>query len=134
MNPRPHRRALLDRCFSYLPDPENFIAGWFRSSSSDGIRRDDYIDWLLWALFSTDQRGLLDDPTIEEELNEYLTMIETKIGRKIEQGRNVSIKPMRLTLDPVVMLPRPMVWYVVSPFASRTTLSSDIPRDRGCIR
>jgi len=121
VNPRPRRRALFDRCLSHLPDPEKFLADWFQLSSSLDVKRDNYIDWVLWALFATDRRGVVDDPSIEEELNEYLTMIENKMGRKLEPGRNSSIKPMRLTLDPVVMLPRPMVWYVVS-----TTLATSL--------
>lgn len=107
------RRALFDRCLSYLPDPEKFIAVWFLSPSHHGIKRENLIDWLLWALFSTDRRPV-NDAAIEEELDEYLRKIEDKLGRNVEPGRNLAVQPMRLTLDPVWMLPRPMAWYFVS--------------------
>lgn len=51
---------------------------------------------------------------IDDELNEYMDIIESRAGRKIEPGRNSSLNPLRLTLDPVFILPRPLVWYAVS--------------------
>lgn len=113
---RAQRHALFDRCLSNLPDFNKFTALWFQTGSVTDVKRDNYIDWLLWALFSTDRQGCIAgmDSIIDEELNGYMDQIEAISGRKIEPGRNPLIKPLRLTLDPVVMLPRPLVWYAVS--------------------
>lgn len=69
------------------------------------------IDWLLWALFSANTNDGLEE--WEEELDSYVKTIETMIGRKLESGRNPKVKSMRLTFDPVEMLHRPLIWYMV---------------------
>ena len=101
-----------------MHDFDRFTSVWFQLKSTVEIKRENFEDWLLWALFSTDRQGSIDitdpDPTTCEELNEYMEDIERVAGRKLEPGRNSSIHPMRLTLDPVVILPRPLVWYAVS--------------------
>ena len=50
-----------------------------------------------------------------EELNEYLDAIETKTGVTIEDGysRDQGVRSMRISLDPVAMLHRPLLWYFV---------------------
>lgn len=110
------RLALFDRCISTMPDFERFTSFWFQSKSGADVKRENYIDWVLWALFSTDRKGFIDirDSTIDEELDGYITKIESLVDRKIEPGYNPSIQPLRLTLDPVVTLPRPLLWYSVS--------------------
>lgn len=53
--------------------------------------------------------GLLDD----EELEEYVDRFETLLGRKLDLGRGDAV-PLRLTIDKVNMLHRPLLWYLVS--------------------
>lgn len=50
-----------------------------------------------------------------EELNEYLDAIERKTGAAIEDGysRDQGVRSMRISLDPVAMLHRPLLWYFV---------------------
>ena len=50
----------------------------------------------------------------EEELEEYLSMVEVIIGRKLAPGYNAEARCMRLTIDNVSMLHRPLIWYLVS--------------------
>jgi hypothetical protein len=45
-------------------------------------------------------------------VNEGLELIETRAGCKIPDGCNPSVKPVLLTLDPVNVLFRPLLWYV----------------------
>ncbi|KAF8583199.1 hypothetical protein K439DRAFT_1412365 [Ramaria rubella] len=112
--PRAHRIALFNQCVAYLPNFDRFTKLWFRLISTTTIKRDNYIDWILWALFSTDRDHIdIHDPTLNEEVNGYINVVERLIGHKIEAGRNPSIEPMRITLDPVVTLHRPLVWYAI---------------------
>jgi hypothetical protein len=67
---------------------------------------------VLWAIFSSDREHA--SLEWQEEIDSYVTSIEKLLGRKLEPGRNGDVKSMRLTLDPVVMLHRPLVWYGVS--------------------
>ena len=53
--------------------------------------------------------GMLDDG----ELEEYVDRFETLLGRKLEPGRGSAV-PLRLTVDRVNMLHRPLLWYLVS--------------------
>lgn len=42
-------------------------------------------------------------------------MVERLMGRKLEDGANEEIKCMKVSLDPVVSVHRPFLWYSVSP-------------------
>jgi hypothetical protein len=107
------RQLLFKRCRSYLNVGE-YPIGWFRPSVD--VKRENVILWILWALFSTESY----QPEWEEEINEYLSQVESILGRKLDGGFSEKAKSMRLTFDPVVMLHRPLVWYFVSfsPYAT----------------
>lgn len=76
------------------------------------IRREDVVDWLLWGIFSTDRKQLAHEEN-EDELNGYVTMMENVIGFKLPDGRGKNVRSMRLTLDPVYTVHRPLLWYMV---------------------
>lgn len=101
------RQLLFKRCKSYLNGGE-YPIGWFQPSAD--VKRENVILWILWALFSTESY----QPEWEEEINEYLSEVESLLGCKLDGGFNEKAKSMRLTFDPVVMLHRPLVWYFVS--------------------
>lgn len=90
----------------------NMATGWFFNSKSYLIKRENAKEWLLWALFGCN----LDDMREEwaDEIEGYLRRLEAYMGSKFEDGWNAAAKCMRLTLDPVVMLHRPLIWYAVS--------------------
>jgi hypothetical protein len=46
-------------------------------------------------------------------LKGYVQCIERLLGRKLEDGLNEKIKCLKVTLDPVVSLHRPLLWYIV---------------------
>jgi hypothetical protein len=74
--------------------------------------RENVIDWLLWALFSSDRKHA--PPEWREEIDGYVTSIERLMGKKLQHGHHQNVKSMRVTLDPVVMAHRPLLWYAVS--------------------
>ena len=74
------------------------------------MKRENVVHWILWALFSTE----ICQPEWEDEINEYISEIEGLLGRKLDSGYSDEAKAMRLTLDPVVTLHRPLTWYLVS--------------------
>jgi len=85
---------------------------WFTQSDSKRIQRGNAIDWLLWALFSTHIDDALDE--WQEELEQYLSIMSNYLGYSFDLGSSPDVQIMRLTLDPVVMVHRPLVWYIVS--------------------
>lgn len=88
--------------------------GWFLPQDTPPLR-DDVIDWLLWALFSSSRDEInLDDH--KEELDGYIREIETYHNQPLVEGRSheKGLYSMRITVDPVGMSHRPLVWYMVS--------------------
>jgi hypothetical protein len=74
------------------------------------LKKGNVILWILWALFSTESYV----PEWEDEINRYLVEIEQVLGHQLDNGYSNKPKAMRLTFDPVVILHRPLVWYIVS--------------------
>ncbi|KAF8163801.1 hypothetical protein B0H34DRAFT_697014 [Crassisporium funariophilum] len=90
-----------------------YPTGWFLPQDSTP-KREDAVDWLLWALFSTTR----DEAPMEEyqaEIDGYIEEIEKLLGKSLEHGhsKDEGVRSMRITLDPVVMLHRPLVWYCI---------------------
>lgn len=113
---RPQREALFDKCCADLKhEADNgapYPRGWF-SPLDVPLCRQDVIDWLLWALFSCERQEAKMEEW-KEELEAYVKMIEVMLGENLNEGRGEGIKTMRLTLDPVKVVHRPLVWYSVS--------------------
>ncbi|KIJ67990.1 hypothetical protein HYDPIDRAFT_83194 [Hydnomerulius pinastri MD-312] len=103
---REERRALFLKCSEYLS--ANYPAGWFLDQ---GFQRDNVVEWLLWALFSSPVTTQLEE--WEDEIEEYVTAIENLLGREIRAGYNKDTPCMRLTLDPVPVNHRPFLWYMI---------------------
>ncbi|EMD38036.1 hypothetical protein CERSUDRAFT_113174 [Gelatoporia subvermispora B] len=109
--PKEQRKALFMRCCTRLREVEDFTTGWFYSTPSSLIRRENIKEWLLWAFFCTHTDGIRDE--WQEEIDEYIDSVEDMLGHKLEVGRNDSVECMRVTLDPVRMLHRPFLWYMI---------------------
>lgn len=109
---RSERQVLFQRCATCLPD-STYPTGWFLSPE---IKRDNVVEWLLWALFSmTLETAMLNEewPEWEEELAGYIETIEKLVGRRFEPGRNDLTRSMRIAFDRVLMCHRPLVWYAI---------------------
>ena len=52
-------------------------------------------------------------------LDEATELLQKRIGCKIPDGENSSVKTFLLTLDPVNVLPRPLVWYIFVRLANK---------------
>ena len=107
---REERQILFEKCVANARDSE-LATGWFRPSTSSGIKKGNVVEWLLWALFSTHQDNFQEE--WEEELHEYVHMVERLIGRPLQSGTNEQVQSMRITFDPVHAIHRPLVWYLV---------------------
>ena len=108
---RAERQTLFAKCFARVRDTD-LATGWFYFSPPHAIRRENVVEWLLWAFFSATRDQLVEEWT--DEIEEYIHAIEKLLGRKIEPGWNEEIKCMKVSLDPVFSLHRPLVWYLVS--------------------
>ncbi len=83
---------------------------WFGKGAS-AVRRENAVDWLLWALFSCSADSSLEE--WQEELDYYVGEVSKFLGHPLDNGKNHKLKVMRLTLDPVIAIHRPFIWYMV---------------------
>ncbi|KAJ3902768.1 hypothetical protein F5879DRAFT_962740 [Lentinula edodes] len=104
---RAQRHALFLQCSKRIAG-SRYPLGWF---TSPNIKRQNVVEWILWALFSATPEAAQE--SWEEEMEEYVTKVEELLGMKLEQGRVDATSALRLTLDPVKMVHRPLVWYLV---------------------
>ncbi|KAF7353808.1 AB hydrolase-1 domain-containing protein [Mycena venus] len=105
---RSQRRDLFERCASQIT-PDNFM-GWFLPRDSD-IKRENVHEWILWAMFaSTPEHASAE---WDEEIDEYMLIVEKSLGRKLEPGRTPGVQSIRLSFDPIQALHRPLIWYII---------------------
>lgn len=82
---------------------------WFLGADPKDIKWENVKDFFRWGFLNTAEEHTAHD----EELDVYVEGVEQLLGRKFEPGRG-SAKCIRLTIDPVEMIHRPVVWYFVS--------------------
>jgi hypothetical protein len=113
--PYEQRRQEFIRCMGTVPDLDQFLSKWFRDSPLSEIKRENVKEFLRWAFLDIDDI----DETYEEEVEEYVQMIEKNHQRKFEPGCGNAMC-IRLTFDEVNLLHRSLFWYLVRyEFSSR---------------
>ena len=108
IQPKEERQKLFQKCCDNINDPEAYLSKWFLNAPLSSIRRDNVKEFFCWALFNKAAWG----PDDEEELDGYVDRVEELVGSKIQPGRGRA-KPLKLTLDPLPILHRPLLWYTV---------------------
>ncbi|KAH9955230.1 hypothetical protein BC827DRAFT_882947 [Russula dissimulans] len=106
---RAEREALFCKCANSMTAES--ITGWFLRASGGQIWRDNVVDWLLWALFSSRSKDTHRE--WEEELDHYITAMGEYVGYPLRPGSNPEMQCLRLTMDPVPMVHRPFIWYML---------------------
>ncbi|RDX49812.1 alpha/beta-hydrolase [Lentinus brumalis] len=106
--PREVRETLFAKCFARMRDTE-MATGWFFSARPDGIKRENMVEWILWAIFGTHREGLKEEWM--DEIEDYMRKIEELLGRKVEEGWDQTVRCMKVSLDPVDTVHRPLFWY-----------------------
>jgi hypothetical protein len=117
--PQPMRKALFNQCVEHIPNPEHYLTKWFEDAPLSEIKRENLKEFYRWAFLNT---GVA-NPTDELELEEYVQKFEEYTGHKLEPGYGKA-RAIRLTLDKVDMVHRPLVWYLVSPLHADEVTSS----------
>ncbi|KAK9718477.1 hypothetical protein K7432_005462 [Basidiobolus ranarum] len=115
--PKGERIELLKNCLKQVDDMNTFLEGWFdvghHQTKVADIYRGNLISWLSWVCFGATHEVLAEDPEIVEELNEMVAMVETRGGIKFPEGFNPDAKCIRLNIDPVNAIHRPLIFYAV---------------------
>ncbi|KAK2611826.1 hypothetical protein N8I77_005149 [Diaporthe amygdali] len=76
---RQERTKLFYKGVSLIPDAEQFIRKWTNNAHLEDIRIDNVKDWLLWALFETENIRDIGHDT-HDELDEYIEHIRQQLG------------------------------------------------------
>ena len=127
ISPPEERRRVFDKCAEHTTDAEKYLSKWFGEAPIVSIRRENVKEFFCWAFFNRAVWG----PEEEQELDEYTDRYEVLLGRKLASGRG-PVVPLRLTIDPIKILHRPLLWYLVSAKRARRGIQADaVPAD-GC--
>ena len=105
---REERRKVFLKGQETIADPEEYLSKWFNNAPLESIRRENVKEFFCCAFFGRAVWGPDEDP----ELEEFADKIEELLGRRLVPGIG-SARPIKLTIDPVVMQHRPLVWYMV---------------------
>ncbi|GBE79707.1 hypothetical protein SCP_0209080 [Sparassis crispa] len=93
-------------------DFRNYLRTWFGKVPWSSIRRHEFYAWLYWSIFNARFTSFDQVPEPHQlALRDVLHMIELRSGSTIPEGSNPAAKPILLTLDPVCVYSRPLVWY-----------------------
>jgi len=105
------RRVLFARSIANatFADLERHIRGWFKGAPWAEIGREGVKSWLAWAFFEG-RIGV--DGNDAQELEAYTVELERLLGKPFPPG-NGKVTPLRLTLDPIQVGRRSLLWYSV---------------------
>ncbi|KAI0005030.1 hypothetical protein BJV74DRAFT_806468 [Russula compacta] len=95
-------------------DFQNQFRNWFGGVPWSHVRRKEMCAWLYWSLY---YEHIPDwdkiPPTRLKVLLDCLDLIEKRTGTTIPEGSNPSAHPRLLTLDPVRIWSRPLIYYLL---------------------
>lgn len=106
---REDRKLLFRKCHDSMSNPEDYLQKWFLNAPTADIKRDNVKEFFSWAFLNTGAHC----PDDDQELEEYVDGVELLLGRSLAPGRGKA-KCLRLTLDGIDMLHRPLFWYMVN--------------------
>ncbi|PWW76907.1 hypothetical protein C7212DRAFT_279205 [Tuber magnatum] len=118
LSPRSGRRALFKKCIDETPDVGAYLSGWFHGAAVKTIKRENVREFLTWAFLNGSRSGGAEEFAESEE---YVCLLESRLGRGFEKGYEKGAKCIRLTLDAVVMEYRSLLWYFIVYIVDLTT-------------
>jgi len=86
---------------------------WFHYCPKEQIQRDNVREWLAWAFTGRDLEECRSDQQAMDIIERSLELAENRLKTTFKEGRNPHCKTLRLTLDRVPVLSRPLGYYVV---------------------
>lgn len=88
-------------------------AQWFFYADARSIKADNIREWLAWAFGGCELSEARLDKDRTRLVERGLQLVQDRLRWKFPEGYNADIKCMRLTLDPVRTLHRPLGYYLV---------------------
>ncbi|KDR84375.1 hypothetical protein GALMADRAFT_111650 [Galerina marginata CBS 339.88] len=95
-------------------DFRHSIRMWFCKVPWSSIKLLDMQKWVYWSMYNSDLPALdLLPETQRAALDQAIVLLQKRLGCKIEEGSNPNITPMRLTIDDINILWRPLTFYAI---------------------
>ncbi|KAH9482722.1 hypothetical protein JR316_0004822 [Psilocybe cubensis] len=100
-------------------DFRHCLRTWFCKVPWSSIKLLDIQKWLFWAMYNSDlpSRDSI-SATQRIAIDEAVALLQKRAGSKFEEGFNSTITPMRLTIDKINILWRPLTFYVIVTFVN----------------
>jgi hypothetical protein len=92
----------------------NSLRPWFNHAPWSHIRTRELRRWLYWSIFNAlHPRDDADMPEAHARaLDKAVKLICKRTGTIVEEGSYPGVKPLLLTVDPVTVNSRPLLWYL----------------------
>ncbi|ORY78231.1 hypothetical protein BCR37DRAFT_350456 [Protomyces lactucae-debilis] len=87
------------------------FTGWFFKRPFERIPRGNVADWLAWSAFNKHARQLSEEQ--KQVVESLLVYLEERARCPLTPGYSKKVKSIRLTLDPIPFVPRPLLFYLV---------------------
>ncbi|KAI8339885.1 hypothetical protein BC941DRAFT_236369 [Chlamydoabsidia padenii] len=114
------REQIYMKCFDTVDNVEKWSVGWFyhrrdkSHPSFNEIYRRNIALWFAWAYWDKHLDEVLGDDEWANQLEWMIDTVEDKYKVRFPAGYNDNIKCIRLSLDPVLSLHRPLLFYLIT--------------------
>lgn len=133
---RIERENLFRKCQREIRDPEGFLRGWFRGAKAEDVGREEvkrFLNWSFWdgrarVKGEKEEDGDADADADAAEIEQYIDKMSVMMPQPFLPGPGKA-KSLRLTLDPVEIEARSLLWYTLIMLAD--TLSQVLLQAKG---
>ncbi|RDB16848.1 hypothetical protein Hypma_002467 [Hypsizygus marmoreus] len=92
----------------------NSLQTWFRQVPCSSVKLHEVRKWLFWTIFNADMPPVETLSASQQAvLDRAVDLLQKRSGHAFEEGSNPAVQPMRVTVDDVNILWRPLTYYVV---------------------
>ncbi|KAI7864511.1 Alpha/Beta hydrolase protein [Spinellus fusiger] len=116
--PKESRQVLFNNCIEAIDDIEQWVTGWYYDATTienpkfEDIKKDNLYEWLAGSLWNDYLENIITNPEDAAELQYYTEYTEKSFNVKFTEGRNSNIRCIRMTLDKIEAVHRPLFFYV----------------------
>ncbi|KAG1471508.1 hypothetical protein G6F56_002081 [Rhizopus delemar] len=108
------RKLVFYHCLDTIPDLRVWCQGWFyyknfSHPTAQEIKRDNLASWLAWAFWHDTLENIAQED--QEEINWMISTAQDKFNIYFLEGYNPDLHCIRLDLDPVQAIHRPLIFY-----------------------
>jgi len=107
------RQAHMRRVVSFVVEsgrcPTEYISEWFNGAPFSEIKMENLLEWAAASLFNKELPEC--DAKEREELVGIIRFIEGVTGIRAKPGHNPNVRSLRLTIDPLRVVHRPLIMY-----------------------